>query len=112
MAIAPPIQNLGQLDIVGERHDGGVDLVIVVSGALDGSAETLELLERKILNYIAELSSDQFKRRFGQAPGRGHAICIVSEYPVDALALAVIARLEPQALQAGASLELRRSMGS
>jgi hypothetical protein len=44
----PPIQNLDAFDIVGERLDGGVDLVVVCSGPLDDSAEVLGLLRRKL----------------------------------------------------------------
>jgi hypothetical protein len=37
----PPIQNLDSFDIVGKRGDGGIDLVIVCSGPVDDSADTL-----------------------------------------------------------------------
>jgi hypothetical protein len=110
MSFEPPIQNLNKLDIVGERNDGGVDLVIVVSGPLDGSAATLSMLERKIRNYIAELSGSEFKQKYGQPKGNSNSIYVVSEYPVDALALGAIERLKPIAKKAGANLEFRRSM--
>lgn len=35
--LEPPIHNLDAFDIVGERKDGGVDLVISCSGPLDSS---------------------------------------------------------------------------
>jgi len=47
-----PIQNLDSFDIVGERNDGGVDLVVVCSGPLDDSADTQALLKEKIQNYL------------------------------------------------------------
>jgi hypothetical protein len=90
-------------------HDGGIDLVVVVSGPLDGSAATLSKLERKIRNYIAELSSSEFKEKYGH-PKNNSNIYVVSEYPVDALALAAIEWLRPIATEAGANLEFRRSM--
>ena len=110
MSLAPPIQNLDRLDIVGERNDGGVDLVIVVSGALDGSPSTLLLLETKIKNYIAELMSSEFKQKYRFSKNGGNSIYIVSDHPVDTLALAVIERLKPSAKRAGAYLGIRRSM--
>lgn len=110
MSFAPPIQNLDKLDIVGERNDGGVDLVIVVSGPLDGSSSTLALLERKIRNYIAELSSSEFKLKYRPSKESSNSIYVVSEHPVDALALGLIERLKPIAVRAGANLEFRRSM--
>jgi hypothetical protein len=47
-----PIQNLDSFDIVGERNDGGVDLVVVCSGPLDDSAKTQALLRDKLQNYL------------------------------------------------------------
>jgi hypothetical protein len=47
-----PIQNLDSFDIVGERNDGGVDLVVVCSGPLDDSLQTQALLRGKVQNYL------------------------------------------------------------
>jgi hypothetical protein len=110
MLSGAPIQNLDKLDIVGERTDGGVDLVIVVSGPLDGSSSTLMLLERKIRNYIAALSTSELRQKHPPLKGSSNSIYVVSEHPVDALALDVIERLRPVALRAGANLEFRCSM--
>ena len=110
MSYAPPIQNLESLDIVGDRNDGGVDLVIVVSGPLDGSPTTLSLLERKIRNYITELASSEFRAKYRPPKNCGNSIYVVSEYPIDPLALAVIERFKPIARRVGASIEVRRSM--
>ena len=44
--LEPPIQNLDAFDIIGERKDGGVDLVVSCSGPLDSSTTTLGLIER------------------------------------------------------------------
>lgn len=110
MSFEPPIQNLDRIDIVGERNDGGVDLVIVVSAPIDGSPSTLSLLERKIRSYIAELGSSEFKEKYPQRDERSNSIVVVSEHAIDALALGVIERLKPIAKTAGATLELRRSL--
>ena len=110
MSYAPPIQNLESLDIVGDRNDGGVDLVIVVSGPLDGSPTTLSLLESKVRNYITELASSEFRAKYRPPKNCKNAICVVSAYPIDPLALAVIERLKPIAGRVGASIEVRRSM--
>jgi hypothetical protein len=48
-----PIQNLDSFDIVGQRNDGGVDLVVVCSGPLDDSTRTQALLRGKVQNYLA-----------------------------------------------------------
>lgn len=61
----PPIQALDAIDIVGQRHDGGVDLVIVNSNPADVSPETRELLRRKIAGYLQAINSDAFQEEFG-----------------------------------------------
>jgi len=55
----PPIQNIDAFDVVGERQDGGVDLVVSCSGPLDSSPSTLELIE--IFSFRASISY-QMKR--------------------------------------------------
>jgi hypothetical protein len=110
MSFEPPIQNSEAIDIVGQRRDGGVDLIIVVSGHLDGSPSTLSLLENKIKRYIAELTSSEFKKKFHRSANRSNSILVVSEYVIDRHALDVIERLRPIAQASGATLEIRRSM--
>jgi hypothetical protein len=53
--LEPPIQNLDAFDIVGERKDGGVDLVVSCSGPLDSSSTTLGLIERKVRAYLVTI---------------------------------------------------------
>jgi len=48
----PPIQNLETIDLLGRRKDGGVDLIIVVSGPLQNEADHLGRPEWKIAAYI------------------------------------------------------------
>ena len=59
-----PIQNLDRIDMLGRREDGGVDLVIVVSGPLENTANHLERIEVKVRNYIREIGSPQFLESF------------------------------------------------
>ena len=61
-----PIQNLDKIDIVGERTDGGVDLVIVVSSALTDSEYHEELLKTKIQSYTDTIFSDAWIAKYGQ----------------------------------------------
>lgn len=110
MSFEPPIQNSDRVDIVGERHDGGVDLIVVVCGPIDGSPSTLSLLERKIRRYVTELTSDEFRRRYHPSANRTNSILVVSEYAIDGLALGVIEQLRPIVKAAGANLEIRRTM--
>ncbi len=52
----PPLTDGDNLDIVGVRQAGGVDLVVSCSGPLDESDQTIELLSHKIRSY-AQLAS-------------------------------------------------------
>jgi Family of unknown function (DUF6572) len=110
MTPEPPIENVDRIDIVGERHDGGVEMVLVVSGPLDGSATTLSILERKIRNYVRELKSDEFLTAYKGARARNNAIFVVSEFSVDPAVCSLIEKLKPLAREAGADLTLRDSM--
>ncbi|QDU31504.1 hypothetical protein ETAA8_66630 [Anatilimnocola aggregata] len=60
----PPIQDLDNIDIIGVRKDGGVDLAIVASSYMDGSAEHQQLLLDKLQSYLAQLNSDEFQEEF------------------------------------------------
>jgi hypothetical protein len=65
--LEPPIQNLDAFDIVGERKDGGVDLVVSCSGPLDTSSTTLGLIERKVRAYLVTIAHENFARIYPMA---------------------------------------------
>jgi predicted Zn-dependent peptidase len=52
-----PLSDADNLDAVGIRNGGGVDLVITCSAPLDDSNPTIELLARKVRSY-AQLASN------------------------------------------------------
>jgi hypothetical protein len=60
----PPIQNIENIDVVGRRKDGGVDLMIVTSSHLDESKETQKLLLDKIESYLEQLNTPEFQEEF------------------------------------------------
>ncbi len=61
-----PIQGLDKIDIVGERKDGGVDLVIVLSSALRDCEYHEQLLKTKIQSYTDTIFSDEWISKYGQ----------------------------------------------
>ncbi|MEZ6142333.1 MAG: DUF6572 domain-containing protein [Zavarzinella sp.] len=65
MASEAPIQNIDQIDIVGKRKDGGVDLVIVASSPVTASPEHQQLLLDKIQSYLEQCNSPGFRDEFG-----------------------------------------------
>jgi hypothetical protein len=100
----PPIQNLGSFDIVGERKDGGVDLVIVSSSHLDGSSETQALLRQKVENYLGELQHPEFQAAHGKADVHRTAIILYCIDQPDQEILKLIDELKATCAQYGASL--------
>jgi hypothetical protein len=106
----PPIQNLENIDVLGKMANGGVDMVIVASAPLDGSADTLAKLDRKIRNYLAETESPEFRAEFASAfPGKVR-IVVVCEHSVDVAARGLIAALRVDAAARGVVLELAKSV--
>jgi hypothetical protein len=100
-----PIQNLDRIDLLGRRKDGGVDLVIVVSGPLENTADHRERVETKVRAYVRELSSPGFSAEFPDGEGR-RKILLVTEHAVDQAVLALIDSLRRCAADAGSDLEI------
>lgn len=99
------------LDIVGERKDGGLDLVISAIGPLDGSPETLSLLKGKILNYLAASKSEKFLHHYGRNVGDVVAIFVSCPYFIAPEALTLIEELRKIAAKDGIDVEIRKHMG-
>ena len=57
----PPIQNLKTIGMVLKMKDGGLFLIIATSKHLDSSEETLNLLRKKVENYVKTISLEEFK---------------------------------------------------
>lgn len=47
-----PLTDPDNLDVIGERNDGGVDMLVATSGPLDASDETCERLRAKLSAYL------------------------------------------------------------
>jgi hypothetical protein len=74
-----PIPRLDIVDLSGIRHDGGVDLVIVMASPLDGSARSVFRLFTKIDGYLNHLGSQEFVRECG--PPSAETTRIVVDIP-------------------------------
>jgi hypothetical protein len=108
--IEPPIQNLDAFDIVGERKEGGVDLVISCSGPLDSSTTTLGLIERKVRAYLVTIAYENFARIYPAAEFGPVRIFISCEHHVSGAARELIGSLGVTASKQGVSLLLVSSM--
>jgi hypothetical protein len=106
----PPIQNLDAFDLVGERLDGGVDLVISCSGPLDESVGTLRLIEQKVTGYLVAIAHENFAKAYPAAQGGPVRIFISCEHSVSPGARGMIASLKAKAAQSGINLLLVKHM--
>jgi hypothetical protein len=65
--MSQPIRDVDTIDIVGVRNDAGIDLVVVCSGPLDDSSETLMSLREKVRGYIKEACSEDIWNAYPSA---------------------------------------------
>lgn len=106
----PPIQKLDAFDVVGERKDGGVDLVVSCSGPLDSSSGTLSLIERKVSAYLVTIGHENFVRIYPAAELGPVRIFISCDHYVSGAARKLIDSLGVTASKQGVSLLLVSSM--
>ena len=105
----PPIQDLEGIDIVGKRHDGGVDLAIVASQPIDSSPETLDCIRQKVATYLQAIDSEEFQSELGYPPRDKTAIVLICEHPVHPDAQMVIEECSTGAAAKGVRMEVRTS---
>ena len=108
--MSQPIQDVDTIDIVGVRNDAGMDLVVVCSGPLDGSSETLTTLREKVRGYIKEACSEHIWNAYPSAAIGPIGIYISCEHSVSAPALRAIDLLVREAASKGVALRLVKSM--
>jgi len=102
-----PIQNIENVDIVGKRKDGGVDLIIVASSKLHGSPEHQRLLLAKIKSYLAQLNTPEFQTEFNHPrPDQVTIVLSYSETP-DPVILQLIEKSKPWVEENNARLIVR-----
>jgi hypothetical protein len=69
-----PVGDPDQIDIIGKRRDGGVDLFLVVGRALDLSKATRAVFARKFRGYCQYVMSREFEDEF--SPPSEDRVCI------------------------------------
>jgi hypothetical protein len=109
MSSDQPIQNLDQIDIVGKRNDGGVDLIVVVSAPLLDSQAHKDLLREKVKMYAREIQAPQFRLDLRLMESSPIQILVVSDQYVDGPMRDFVLSLAPIAEEAGATLRLTTS---
>jgi len=101
-----PIRHFDRFDIVGNRRDGGVDLIIEAHGPLDGSAATLSAIEKKVMNYVRDAEKSGFREKFNY-DGGSVSIYIVCDFEISSKANELIARLQYEVGTRGIHLEIK-----
>jgi hypothetical protein len=105
-----PIRNLDAFDVVGNRLDGGVDLVISCIGPLDASVETLRLIQQKVNAYLAAVAHENFPKVYPAAQRGPVRIFVSCEHAVSSEARGMIEVLAAQASRSGIELLLVKHM--
>jgi hypothetical protein len=103
-----PINDATKLDLLVERQDGGLEMCIVAQGSVDGSPETLTLIETKIRNYVREALDRSFRESYGDVALEKIRILFESRFAVDPAVLSLISSLTPAVEAVGLTLEYRR----
>lgn len=99
-----PIRDVTKLDLLGRRHDSGLDLGIVADGPLDGSAQTRQLVEQKVRNYLKEVVSDEFRNEFEPDELQNLTIRLETDFAIDPEVMDLLASLRREAAQLGVRL--------
>ena len=105
----PPIQALDRIDIIGQRRDGGLDLVIVASQPIDDSLEILDNIRQKVRTYLTAIAQEDFQAEMGYPPRDKTAIIIACDHPIHPKAQAVIDECRARVAAEGVRLEMEKS---
>lgn len=93
MSVVPSINEVTKLDLLVERLDGGLEMCVVAQGEVDGSSETLRLIETKIRNYLREALDRSFREQYGGVTPERILILFESRFQVDPAVLTLISQL-------------------
>jgi hypothetical protein len=100
-----PIGDVTKLDLLVERTDGSVEMCIVAQAPLDGSEETLRIVEVKIRNYLREALDSSFRANYGGVSPEHIAILFESRFDVDPSVLSRLSRLAIEVGRQGPKLQ-------
>jgi len=75
-----PVGDPDQIDIIGARRDGGVDLFLVFARELELSDRTMDVVASKFRNYCQYVKSDDFREEFGQPTEERVRIALRSDW--------------------------------
>jgi hypothetical protein len=101
-----PLSELDNLDVIGERNDGVVDMLVVTTGPLDSSDETCLKLEAKLSTYLHAALHPNFPNVY-PAAGTGRVRIFVSEsHAISDRARQVVESMSKEALARGVEIRI------
>ena len=107
----PPLSEADNVDVVGVREGGGIDLVISCSGPLDDTNETVDLLALKVRNY-AQLATNPALFKHFEAKEGPVRIFVSCKHPVSPRAKHTLDSLRDEIAPRSVDLLLVKDMGN
>ena len=104
--ISSPLSELDNLDVIGERNDGGVDMLVVTTGPLDASDETCEKLQAKLSCYLYAATHANFASNYPAASTGRVRIFVSNSHPISDRARLVVESMSKEALARGVEIHL------
>lgn len=102
-----PLSDPDNLDVVGERNDGGVDLLVVTTGPLDASDETCQRLTEKLSTYLHAAVHPNFKDVYPAARNGRVRIFVSGSHSISERAQALVQSFVPEALARGVEVRVK-----
>jgi hypothetical protein len=95
--------DIGEIDIMGVRKDGGVELSIVCVRKLEGTPEMQKKLMDKIENYLNYINSKEFKSEFGNKTKEEVFIILKCEEKPDDIMFQLFEKIKPWTMENNAT---------
>ena len=101
-----PLSEPDNLDVIGERNEGGVDMLVVTTGPLDASDETCQKLQEKLNSYLYAAVHPNFANVYPAASTGRVRIFVSDTYAVSDRARQVVESTSREALARGVEIRI------
>lgn len=101
-----PLSDADNLDVIGERNDGGVDMLVVTTGPLDASEETCRRLQAKLTSYLQAAVHPNFANVYPAASAGRVRIFVSDSHAVSDRARSIVESMSREALTRGVEIRI------
>jgi hypothetical protein len=101
-----PLSEPDSLDVIGERKDGGVDMLVVTTGPLDASDETCQKLLAKLSSYLHAAVHPNFVNVYPAASTGRVRIFVSDSHAVSDRARQIVESMSREALSHGVEIRI------